>query len=801
MAIKPTYEELEQRIKDLEKRLEQREETLRLSVERNRLATSAAKVGVWDWNIKTGDFYLDPNIKAILGYTDDEIPNDLEIWVKYVHPEDNKAVMEAAQACLDGKTSEYIFEHRMLHKDGSNRWILVRGKAIRDENGNAVRLIGTDADITDRKRMEKTLQESEEVYRTLVESANSIILKWDTKGHIIYLNPYGLEFFKYRKEEVIGKHVIGTIILKNETTGRDLSEMINNITKNPLEYKNNLNQNICSDGELVWVEWTNEAILNASGKLVEILSIGNDVTERKLAQEALRKSKLWLNSIFNSLEEAVLVVTPDRKLAKINSAAERMFGYSQAEVRNLSAEVLHVDHEHYLEFERRVNKAFDKGEAANFEFEAKRKNGEIFPTNHTDTLLKNKQGESLGIVSVVRDITGQKREKEEKKTLEAQLQRAEKMEAIGTLAGGVAHDLNNVLSGIVSYPDLLLMDLPEDSPLRKPILTMQSAGEKAVAIVQDLLTMARRGIVTADVVNLNDIISKYLKSLEYEDLISFHPGVEVKTRLEADLPNLSGSSVHLSKIVMNLVSNAAEAMPHGGTIFISTENRYVDRPLSGYENVEEGDYVVLTVSDPGAGISPKDMKRIFEPFYTKKVMGRSGTGLGMAVVWGTVKDHNGYVDVQSTERKGTTFTLYFPITRKEIAKQKPRLPIDDYMGKEESILVVDDVKEQRELALTLLTKLGYAADTVSSGERAVEYLKEHSVDLIVLDMIMDPGIDGFDTYKKIIEVHPRQKAIIASGFSETDRVKEAQRLGAGQYIKKPYTIENIGLAIKEELGK
>ncbi len=135
MAIKPTYEELERRIKELESRLEQREETLRLSVERNRLATSAAKVGVWDWNIKTGDFYLDPNIKAILGYTDDEIPNDVEIWVKYVHPEDSKAVMEAAQACLDGKTSEYIFEHRMLHKDGSNRWILVRGKAIRDEGG------------------------------------------------------------------------------------------------------------------------------------------------------------------------------------------------------------------------------------------------------------------------------------------------------------------------------------------------------------------------------------------------------------------------------------------------------------------------------------------------------------------------------------------------------------------------------------------------------------------------------------------------------------------------------------------
>jgi CheY-like chemotaxis protein len=182
-------------------------------------------------------------------------------------------------------------------------------------------------------------------------------------------------------------------------------------------------------------------------------------------------------------------------------------------------------------------------------------------------------------------------------------------------------------------------------------------------------------------------------------------------------------------------------------------------------------------------------------------MGRSGTGLGMAVVWGTVKDHKGYIDVQSTERKGTTFTLYFPATQEEIAKEKARLSIEDYMGKEESILVVDDVKDQRELALTLLTKLGYAADTISSGVGAVEYLKEHRVDLIVLDMIMDPGIDGLETYKKIIEVHPGQKAIIASGFSETDRVKEAQRLGAGQYIKKPYTLEKLGLAIKEELGR
>jgi CheY-like chemotaxis protein len=181
-------------------------------------------------------------------------------------------------------------------------------------------------------------------------------------------------------------------------------------------------------------------------------------------------------------------------------------------------------------------------------------------------------------------------------------------------------------------------------------------------------------------------------------------------------------------------------------------------------------------------------------------MGRSGTGLGMAVIWGTVKDHRGYIDVQSTEGKGTTFTLYFPASREKITGEECILPVEDYTGKGESILVIDDIAGQRELALNMLTTLGYSTHSVSSGEEAVEYLKEHSVDLIVLDMIMDPGMDGLETYKKIIKFHPRQKAIIVSGFSETDRVKKAQRLGAGAYVKKPYTLEKIGIAVRNELG-
>jgi CheY-like chemotaxis protein len=251
---------------------------------------------------------------------------------------------------------------------------------------------------------------------------------------------------------------------------------------------------------------------------------------------------------------------------------------------------------------------------------------------------------------------------------------------------------------------------------------------------------------------------------------------------------------------MNLMTNAAEAQPKGGKIRISTWNRYIDRPVKGYNEVVEGDYAVLSVADRGTGIAPEDLKRVFEPFYTKKVMGRSGTGLGMAVVWGTVKDHNGYIQVISSEGEGTRFDLYFPATREKLPKMESLISMAGYMGQGESILIIDDILEQREIASKMLTKLGYRVDTATSGEEALEFLEKNKVDLLVLDMIMDPGMDGLDTFDKIIARHPGQKAVIASGYSETDRVRQAQKLGAGAYIKKPYTLEKLGMAIKQELG-
>jgi PAS domain S-box-containing protein len=399
------------------------------------------------------------------------------------------------------------------------------------------------------------------------------------------------------------------------------------------------------------------------------------------------------------------------------------------------------------------------------------------------------------------DITERKRLEEKGRELEERLRRAEKMEALGTLAGGVAHDLNNVLGVLIGYSELLLMEIAEGNPLRKHVSNILQSSKRSAAIIQDLLTLARRGVAVSEVLNLNHVISDYLTTPEFEKLKAYHPRVTFKSELDKDLMNTKGSTVRLNKTIMNLLSNAAEAISDHGEVILLTENRYLDKPIAGYDDIQEGDYVVLRVSDNGKGIPTKDVGKIFEPFYTKKVMGRSGTGLGLAVVWGTVKDHHGYIDVRSEEGKGSIFTLYFPVSREEIISDQKVVSAESYKSRGESILVVDDVKEQRELATAMLSGLGYRVSAVSSGEEAVTYLMTNRVHLLVLDMIMDPGMDGLETYQKVLEINPTQKAIIVSGFSETDRVKKARELGAGAYVQKPYIREKIGLAIRRELDK
>lgn len=408
-----------------------------------------------------------------------------------------------------------------------------------------------------------------------------------------------------------------------------------------------------------------------------------------------------------------------------------------------------------------------------------------------DVSILQMAGNRVAAVSYVRDIT-------ETKRLQQLESRALRLETAGQIAGQVAHDLNNILGPLVAYPELILRALPEDSAIRSKLEIMGDAAKHAADVIQDLLSMARRGRYQMTTVNLNQVIKDYMHSINFEEIKNRNPQVEVTVETSEEINNVRGSSSHLQKMIMNLVVNAYEAMPNGGALKISTSKDRLEKLYRGYDKIETGEYVILSLKDTGSGIAPEHLKKIFEPYFSTKDLGRSGSGLGMAVVYGILKDHKGYYDINSEVGKGTEFILYFPAVTENLQIEISRR--EDFEGSE-SILVVDDDTEQRNLAVELLSNLGYQVEAVSSGAAALEYLMKQSVDMVVLDMIMKKEFDGLDTYKEILKIRPGQQVVIVSGFSATDRVQEMRQLGSGSYVQKPYTRESIGRAVREELDR
>lgn len=402
------------------------------------------------------------------------------------------------------------------------------------------------------------------------------------------------------------------------------------------------------------------------------------------------------------------------------------------------------------------------------------------------------------IIAIIRNITSVKDATEREEMLRTQLSRSERLESLGILAGGVAHDLNNILGPLVAYPDLLIEDLGPDHESVPMIVEMQKSASRAAAMIQDLLTLARRGAFQVESVQVNPVIESYLRSSAFHSISLLQPDVRVETFLEERLPSVSASPHHLTQAVMNLVMNAFESHDDGGYIAIETREVELVESFQGFDLVAPGTYVRLSVKDRGRGIGSTDIEHIFEPFYTKKEMGRSGSGLGLSIVYGLVKDCRGYIDVVNREGGGTAFILFLPV----IATEEPlvQAPAPDLYGTE-SVLVVDDILEQRQLAERILTRLGYSVTTVENGRAAVEHIREHDVDIILLDMIMEDDFGGLDTYREIARIRPGQRCVIASGFTENEQVRKTQSLGAGMFIMKPYVMQMLGRAIRSELDR
>ncbi len=686
-------------------------------------------------------------------------------------------------------------EKCLFHISWKNQWILISAlKAViksllRWAIGDLV--AEYEESVRDRDALIEKLTESEHRYRSVFESSATPTIIVEEDLTISMANTEFERLSRFSKEEVEGyiklDQFFNPEVLQSVLNADNSSDTKDEFLKREFKFKDK--------------EGNEKDVLIKVGKMAGVnryVCSLVDITSRKRMERTLRKSEEKHRSIIQSIEEGYFETDLSGRFTFVNDSLCRILGKPRKELLRTSYRNF-VTSETAQSIYRTFNRVFKTGRPVKVaEYEFFREDGTKLFIGLSASLIKDQEEKPVGFRGIMRDVTEREKAKDEKRRLEARLEQAKRMEAIGTLAGGVAHDLNNILSGVVSYPDLLLMQLPPDSPMRKPLKTIQETGEKAATIVQDLLTLARRGVAVTEVININKIISDYLQSPEFEKLKAYHPAVNVVTRLDKELFNIKGSPIHISKTIMNLVSNGAEAMPDGGTLTIITENQYLEEPFPGTE-LEPGEYVTVKVIDTGVGMTEEEKERIFEPFYTKKVMGRSGTGLGMAVVWGTIQDHKGHIAVESEKGRGTTFTLYFPATREETAKEEKHLSLEDYMGKGETVLVVDDIKEQREIASAILKKLNYQVYAVASGEEAIQYMKEHSADVLLLDMIMDPGMDGLETYERILKIHPGQKAIIVSGFSESHRVKKAQQLGAGIYIKKPYSLERLGIALRQTL--
>jgi two-component system cell cycle sensor histidine kinase/response regulator CckA len=733
----------------------------------------------------------------------------------FVHPQERSAVAQRLQERRTGRRRTHNMEVRLFDRPTS---IPESSPPDREDFGQPIFLVsaeglydagrvhaalhrgtqGVARDITEYKYMYRELLREKILSETTINSLPGVFYLFSEAGHLENWNRHLETVTGYGPEDLRDRHIL-------DFFPDDEQNMISERFREAMAQGSSSAEAhlISKTGCTIPYLFTGSALVMDGRRF--LVGMGVDITERKRAETTLMESEKKYRFLAENIEDIIWTLDLDFNVTYISPAVEKILGWTTEEVQARG-----LDGVMPVATQKTFRRAFTRGyadSAAHNDFFRTltleqtlwHKEGHEVWVENTTSFLCGKDGQPCGLLGVTRDITQRRQALLEKEELQQKLERARKMEALGLLAGGVAHDLNNILTGIVSYPSLMLMKLPPDSPLRKNLTRMKASGEKAAEIVQDLLTLARRGVKTKEVLDINQVIREHLQSAEHFHLRAEHPGVRIISELAPDLMAIEGSPLHLKKALMNMITNACEAQPGGGSVTLQTQNRYIDRPLKGYQDVEKGAFVVVRVADEGPGMAPDEVDRIFEPFYTRKTMGRSGTGLGMAVVWGTIQDHQGYIHVKSAPGQGTRFDLYFPVTRRAALQTRPAPGLADLQGAGQTVLVVDDDPEQRAITLEILEALNYRGAAVDSGEAALEHLQAQAADLLVLDMIMPRGMDGLETYRAVLERHPRQKAVVVSGFAETARVQETLRLGATRFVRKPYNVETLAQAIQSAL--
>lgn len=690
---------------------------------------------------------------------------------------EDTGLMEYVKRGYAGETvtiPEYIFDPTGETESGGPgrvRWLSTKIYPLKDSSGNVVNIVITHEDITNRKNAEEARRESEERHRRLFEQSNDAIFVHSLEGKILDVNNRACDLTSYDRAELLAMSLAKLHPedeLKNaakaiETTQKDGSVIFES-------------KFITAGGDILNVNISSRLIDKDAGLVQGIV---RDVTDRKRAEDAQRKSEDKFRKYITNAPYGIFIVDAQGHYVDVNEAACKMTGYTKSELLNMSIPDL-VDPKSTKDGPSNLDKVKKSGRAST-EVALLHKDGTSIWTSLDAVALSEDR-----FMAFCSDITETKRLQE----LES---RAERLETAGTIAGQVAHDFNNLLAPIMAYPDLIHDELPHDNEAHGYLDAIENAAKKIADINQDLLTMGRRGHYSQDILDLNRVVLQATQEMK-----SRTETVTIETKLYRDLLKIKGGSAQIHRMLTNLLVNAQDAMGDIGQITINTENYYADDTSIAFGRVPKGEYVKLTVSDNGCGIPDEIIQKILDPFFTTKTADkRRGSGLGLSVVDAVMRDHNGYLDLTSKIGQGTSFYLYFPVTREETQE----VASEHLTTGAEKVLIVDDDEVQRKVTMRLLNKLGYKVSSVESGEKAVEFIKENRQDLVILDMVMPGGIDGTETYRQFLDINPHQKAIILSGFSGSDRIFEAQKLGAGAFVKKPVTRITIATAVRTELDR
>jgi two-component system, cell cycle sensor histidine kinase and response regulator CckA len=639
-------------------------------------------------------------------------------------------------------------------------------------------------------RLEReALRESEERHRILMDESTDSIFSFDSDGRYLYVNGAFAEGVGKPLEQITGKK-IWDVFPKDEADKRfgALSEVFRTGKEKVIEVR------VPRPDEDRFYITTITPIHDGQGRVHTAICSSKNITERKQAEQALRESEERYRTILESIVEGYYEVDLGGNFTFFNDSVCDLLGYTRDELMGMN-DRQYTDAQSAKELFQAFNEVHRTGKPTKgFDWEVIRKDGTKRYVEASVSLMKDAGGKPLGFRGIARDVTERKRAEEEKQRLKAQLQQAQKLEAIGTLAGGIAHDFNNLLMGIQGRASLMLVDMDSSNPHFEHLRGIEEYVRSAADLTRQLLGFARGGKYEVKVTDLSELTDQSAKLFgRTKKEIAIH------RKFQRGLWTVEVDRRQIEQVLLNLFVNAWQAMPAGGEIYLETQNVVLDDAYVEPFGLKPGNYVKISVTDTGTGMDEQTKQRLFDPFFTTKGMGR-GTGLGLASAYGIVKNHDGFITVYSEKGYGSTFNIYLPVSGKAVLEEKDAL--GDIVTGEGTILLVDDEDMILEVGKPLLERLGYQVLLARSGQEAVGVYQENRnrVDLVILDMIM-PQMGGGETFDQLKAINPGVKVLLSSGYSINGRAQEILSRGCLGFIQKPFNLRELSQRLGEFLGK